>query len=111
MTEQNKPVERCLRIDYGPSRYASAANPDYRPRRMSDQEAEMRRLMAKVSAQSDSLDRRIKAIKALEARRAELEPAQPAPTTDVEIDASTVPTSSQQDPDPATGATSEEGAA
>lgn len=107
MSEQNpKPVERCKRISYGPDAYASAANPDYRPSRMTSQEADLRRLMAKVSAQSDSLDRRIKAMKALEARRAELAPA---PVVQTEVTAPSIP--SQQETELNTSSSSEEGAA
>lgn len=110
-TQKEQPVERAKRIGYGPSAYASAANPDFRPQRMTSQEADLRRLMAKVSAQSDSLDRRIKAMKALEARRAELAPAKPVPTPEVVTEDPAAPTSSQQDPELDTSSTSEEGAA
>lgn len=80
MSEQNKlPVERCMRISYGDKAYESGANPDFRPGRMTAQEADMRRLMARVSAQSDSLDRRIKAMKALEQRRKDMEPTPDRP--------------------------------
>lgn len=76
MTDNNNlPVERCKRVSYGAKAYESGANPDFRPSRMTQQEADMRRLLNKVSAQSEGLARRMKALEAHEQRVAQLKPA------------------------------------
>lgn len=62
------PESRVRRASYGPGATDSGANPDFRPSRMTDQEAQLRKLMTDVSRKSSALQRRLDALEANQAR-------------------------------------------
>lgn len=81
MTDQKTlSTDRMRRANYGARAYESGANPDFRPSRMTDTELQLRKLMGKVSEQSQGLARRMKALEAHEKRLSERHPkADPVP--------------------------------
>ncbi len=75
---------RAARMKYGPGGAESGANPDYRPSSAATQQKYLARTVAKLTAKSDSLDRRIAAHDRLKKLSDEKEAAEAKAKADAE---------------------------